>query len=414
MSSLYVSTITFDLYPFHARVRALAEAAVDAGYRVDVICARGPNEKRFEVYNGVNVYRLPASRNFASSLPKTLLSWCWFMLLAGVVVTWLHLKHHYRVIHVHNMPDFLVFSTLFPKLMKAKIILDLQDESPELMAEKVKGRLGATLKLLAIWQERICTAFADHVITVAWTGEELLLKRGVPREKLTRILNSANPKFFPLSRRAYPESSEEPRPFILMYHGTVEERQGLETIIRILPQVSRVVPQVRFDIKGFGSHLPKLKELAAELGVSDRVVFSDPCPIAEVADFIQHGDVGVMPYLANGYMEIVLPVKAFEFAWMHRPMIASSTYGIRSMFRPVSVVYCDPANPNTFAEAIIDLYQHPEKRASLVANAAEDYMPYRWELEAERYQQLLASLDSKQIQKQYSVAQVKIGGRQVR
>jgi len=77
---------------------------------------------------------------------------------------------------------------------------------------------------------------------------------------------------------------------------------------------------------------------------------------------------------------------------MHRPMIASDTLAMRSMFRPESIVLCDPSRPESFAEAIIDLYQHPEKRARMVANAAEDYIPYRWEIMAKRYQQLLLNL----------------------
>lgn len=405
MPSPHVGAIAFDWYPSHPRVRGLAEAAVDAGYTVDVICLRQPHEKRYEVYNGVNIYRMPMNRAFDSSLPLTILGWCWFFLLAGVTVTWLHLKRPYDVIHVHNMPDFLVFSALLPKLLKAKIILDLQDLSPELMAEKAKGPLSGITRLLAAWQERISTTFADHVVAIGWTFEELLVQRGVPKEKLTSILNSANPKFFPTSGQSLPltKAAEESRPFILMYHGIVAERQGLDTAVRALVIARRTVPQLRLDIKGIGDQLPFIKKLAVDLGASDQVVFSDICPIGEVVDFVVHGDVGIIPYRSGGYMELVLPTKAFEFAWMHRPMIASDMLGIHSLFRPESIVLCDSTKPECFAEAIIDLYQHPEKRASLVANAAEDYMLYRWEIQVKRYQQLLASLCPEQIQKQYPV-----------
>src|SRR5579864_8086519 len=121
MSSLHIGTITFDWYPAHPRVRRLAEAAIDAGYTVDVICLRQPGERGYEVYNGVHIYRVPFNRGFDSSLPITILSWCWFILLAGVKVTWLHLKRPYHAIHVHNLPDILVFATLIPKFMKVKI-----------------------------------------------------------------------------------------------------------------------------------------------------------------------------------------------------------------------------------------------------------------------------------------------------
>jgi glycosyltransferase involved in cell wall biosynthesis len=315
------------------------------------------------------------------------------------------LKHPYDVIHVHNMPDFLVFSALFPKLLGAKIILDVQDVSPELMGVKAKGYLRGLVKQLAIWQERISATFAHHVVTVGWPFEELLLQRGVPREKLTVILNSADPKLFPPSRRHLLPESSGIRPFILMYHGTLAERNGLDIGIHALALAHRVVPQLRLDIKGRGEQLPLLKQLAAELGVSDHVVFSDPCPSQELVDVVTHGDVGIIPYRRDGFMELVLPTKAYEFAWMHRPMIVSDTRAIRSMFRPESVILCDPTSPESFAEAFIDLYQHPEKRTSMIRNAAQDYEPYRWEMMAARYQQLLASLSRNQIPKQQSVVE---------
>jgi glycosyltransferase involved in cell wall biosynthesis len=90
---------------------------------------------------------------------------------------------------------------------------------------------------------------------------------------------------------------------------------------------------------------------------------------------------------------------------MHRPIIASDTIAMRSMFRSESVAFCDSSSPESFAEAIIDLYQHPEKRTRMIANAAADYEPYRWELMAERYQQLLVSLSHKQAQEQQLVVE---------
>ena len=407
MVSLRVGVITFDWYPYEPRALRLAEAAENAEYEVDVICLRQADEKDHEVHNGVHVYRVSISRSTGGSLLSTLLQWCWFLLIAGTRVTWLHLQHPYDIIHVHNMPDFLVFSALFPRLFGAKVILDVQDISPELMAAKAKGLLRGTVRCLAIWQEHISIAFAHHVVTTGSLFEEVLLQRGVPKEKITSILNSVDPRLFPPGRRcALPfESSENGRPFILMYHGTLAERNGLNTAIRALALARRVVPTLQLHIQAFGGEqLPVLKQLAVELGVSDGVVFTDASPIDRLVDFVVHGDVGIIPYQCNGFSELVLPTKCYEYAWMQRPMIASDTRAIRSMFRPESIVLCDSSKPESFAEAIIDLYKHPEKRGQMVANAAVDYIPYQWEKIAGRYQQLLASLCLKEEQggKRYS------------
>src|SRR5690242_8351212 len=124
MASIRVATIAYDRYPFEPRAQRQAEAAAVAGHIVNVICIREPGTKRFEVYNGVRIYRMPMDRIYGRSLPITILGWLWFSLLAGIAVTWLHIKHRYDVVHVHNMPDFLVFSAFFPRLFGAKVILD--------------------------------------------------------------------------------------------------------------------------------------------------------------------------------------------------------------------------------------------------------------------------------------------------
>ncbi len=402
MSTIRVATITFDFYPFDPLVRRIAGAAIDGGYAVDVICLRQPGEERYETCEGVHVHRLPMNRGFGRSLPVTILSWCWFLFIASLMLTHQHLKKRFDVVHIHNMPDFLVFAALIPKMLGAKVILEVQDVSPELMAAKAKGKARKIVTRLAQWQERISTAFADHVITVGWPFEQLLLQRGVPARKITIILNSADPKLYPASRREFRETRafDEAHPLILMYHGTVASRNGLDIAIQALALAHKVVPHIRLDIKGRGEFIPILKLLAQELEIGEHVVFTEPCQPEELVDFVTHGDIGIIPYRIDGFMELVLPTKAYEFAWMHRPMIASDTRAIRSMFRPESVVLCDDSSPESFAEAIIDLYQHPDKRLSLAVNATEDYQPFKWDFMAERYQSLLASLSHKEAEKE--------------
>ena len=215
------------------------------------------------------------------------------------------------------------------------------------------------------------------------------------------IINSTDPKVFPaaLRRPISPNPPDEARPFTLIYYGTVAERHGLDIAVRALPLALRVAPHLQLIIKGRGEHLFNVKQLAEELGVSDHVVFSESCPYREVVNFIVDVDVGIIPYQCDGFTDLLLPTKAYELAWMQRPINASDTPGIRSMFRHQSIALCNPSSPESFAEAIIDRYQHPEKRAYMVTSAAEDYKPFQWEIMAERYNQLLTSLSRKQEQK---------------
>ena len=404
MTPLRIAAVTYDFYPFDIRVRRMAEAAADGGYEMHVICLRQPGEAREEICAGVHVHRLPLGRGFGQSLPVTVASWSWFTLLAGAVLTRQHLRQPYDVVIAHNMPDFLVYAGLLPKVLGATLVLDVQDVSPELMAAKAGGRKRAILWTLAAWQERISTWASDHVITVGWPFEERLLARGVGKDKLSLILNSADPKLFPASRQdtspwlAAANDDRAQRPFVFMYYGTLAERNGMAIAIRALALARRTVPQLRLDIMGRGEEVPVLKRLAEDLGVGDAVGFRDPCASEHIVDFVVHGDAGIIPYHRDGFADLVLPTKAYEMAWMRRPIIASDTAAIRSMFQPGAVLLCDPDQPETFAAAMVELSQHPERQQAMVAQAAEDYQAYRWELMRERYQALLAALGARRHQ----------------
>jgi len=394
MATRRICAIAYDYYPWETLFLRTAESAKEAGFESHVIALRDDGEVPEENYNGVHVHRVPMQRGYGRSLPMTLFSWTAFLLRAAVRLARLHRKERFDIIHVHNMPDFLVFCAIVPKLFGAKVILHVQDTSPELLAVKAEGSQKKLILWAAALQEKISTAFANHVITVGRPFEEKLLERGLDPRKLTIILNSADPGIFPADRRteALQGPATKDRPLVLMYHGTAAERNGLETAVRAFAKARARAPFLRFDIKGQGETIPEIERLAKELGVGDDLVITDPCPSNELVDFVNHGDVGIIPYRSDEFMDLVLPTKSYEFALMRRAMIASETPALRSMFRPESIRFCESSNVDDFTEAIVDLYLNPEQRRQLVENAAADYAPYRWELMSARYQAVLNEL----------------------
>jgi glycosyltransferase involved in cell wall biosynthesis len=407
MNPLRIAHITYDWYPNDILVRRVCEAAARSNIEVDVLCSGPPGAPRTATgSDGIHIYRLPTGRLIAPSLPLAVLHWGYYTLVAGLVVTWFHLRRHYDVIHIHNMPDFLVFAGLGPKLLGAKIILHVQDLSPELMASKAGSRKRAVLRTLAAAQERLSTMFAHHVVTVGWPFERLLLQRGVKPHNLTIILNSVDVRLFPASRRTTPHRTppSADRPLIFMYHGTIAYRNRLDIAVRALAMALPQAPHILLDLMGMGEEVPALKRLAQDLGVADRVVFRGGVSSERVIDFVAPRDIGVIPYPTDGFMDLLLPTKAYEYAWLGKPMIASDTAAIRSMFRPDSVCLCPPCDPAALAAAMVDLYNHPEKCIGQAERAFEDYAPYRWELMAKRYVELLAWLAGRAVESPEVVA----------
>jgi hypothetical protein len=137
---LRICHVAYTFYENDNRVIRYAEAMAERGHTVDVIALRRPGLSTSGESNGVRVHRIQSrsinERGALSYLPKLL----YFLINSMVRLTWLQLRHGYDIVHVHNVPDFLVFAALAPSLMGARIILDIHDILPELYA----GKFGST------------------------------------------------------------------------------------------------------------------------------------------------------------------------------------------------------------------------------------------------------------------------------
>jgi len=134
------------------------------GDRVDVLSLSNQRQRPFETVRGVNVF--PVQGRVMNERGKWDYFWrvLSFFFRAIVLLTWKHWKSRYDLVHIHSVPDLLVFTALVPKLTGAKVVLDIHDVLPEFYASKFKvSHRSFTFKIL-LWIERLCASFADHVI----------------------------------------------------------------------------------------------------------------------------------------------------------------------------------------------------------------------------------------------------------
>src|SRR5687768_12649774 len=98
-----VCIVRHNYYP-DTHVRRDAEALAGAGYDVSVISLRRPNQPAREMLNGVAVHRLPV-QHYRGSVLRYVWEYSSFLILAFLMVSWLHLRKGFRVVEVDNMPD---------------------------------------------------------------------------------------------------------------------------------------------------------------------------------------------------------------------------------------------------------------------------------------------------------------------
>jgi glycosyltransferase involved in cell wall biosynthesis len=382
-------------YPLgEIRVQREARALVDHGFEVDVICLKRPDEPAQDSEYGVQIYRLPVTRHKQHGALVQLLEYLAFFLLTLWQLFKLHLKRSYTTIQVHNLPDFLVFSALLPKLMGAKVLLDLHDLMPEFYA----ARFGTDLKALPVkiveLQEQLSCWFADHVITVTEAWRQTLISRGVPANKCSVVMNLPDPHVFPIEQNGATQSTAANGSIQLFYHGNVSHRYGLDNLVKAFHQVHHHVPQSRLTIHGRGEYQVELKKLIDELGLTQAVVLStDLIPLEEVVLLIKSADLAVVPNRYDIFTDGILPTKLMEYAALGTPTIASKTTAIQNYFSQDMVHFVPPDNIPALTEAIMKLIGDKEQLKRLSTNIKKFNQLYNWPTEARHYIQLVQSLD---------------------
>jgi hypothetical protein len=193
--------VVLNSYPQgEVRVMREAEVLLRHGYQVDVICLRQPGEPFVTTHNGVGVYRVPMGRVMQRIAAVQLLEYAAFLLMAFVTLTFLAFRRRYTSVQVHNLPDFLVFCALVPKLMGVPVILDLHDLMPEFYAARFGAGEQSLMMRLVKLQERLACQFADHVITVTEHWRRSLIRRHLPEDKCTVLMNLADDRIFNLTK----------------------------------------------------------------------------------------------------------------------------------------------------------------------------------------------------------------------
>ena len=134
-----VCIVRYGYYPQDMLVRREAIALRDFGLDVDVLCLRGRGQLEKEDIDGLHVRRFSLSRS-KGGIGRYLYEYLMFFVVTALTLALRHLRRPYASIQVNTMPDFLVFATLIPRLLGAKVTLQMYEPMPELWAT----RLGLT------------------------------------------------------------------------------------------------------------------------------------------------------------------------------------------------------------------------------------------------------------------------------
>ncbi len=384
-----IAMITHSFYESDNRVLRYAETLARRGDLVEVAALRrSAKMPKEEVINGVRVFRL---QDRPGKTEKSKLAFLGpvlrFLLVSSWWLTRRHLRARYDLVHVHNIPDFLVFAAWLPKLMGAKVLLDIHDIVPEFYASKFSeagdSRTVKALKLV----ERASARFASHVILANHLWFDQYVARSAASGKCSVFINNVDGQVFQRRRRTRLDDKR-----IILFPGGLQWHQGLDIAIRAMPLVLECIPLAEFHIYGEGGRKEELMALARELGLTVQVRFFDPRPVSEIAEVMAQADLGVVPKRADSFGNEAYSTKIMEFMSLGVPVVASSTKIDRFYFNDSVVRFFESGNPAALAEAVVEVLQKDGLRRHLISNALDYAEQNSWQHRQHAYLALVDAL----------------------
>jgi glycosyltransferase involved in cell wall biosynthesis len=167
------------------------------------------------------------------------------------------------------------------------------------------------------------------------------------------------------------EYGMEPSSSIVGVVGRLELEKGHPTLLEAWPLVLRAVPEAYLIVVGEGSRLDALLEIARDMKILHRVVFTgrrDDIP-AVTAAF----DVAVLPSYREAQGLTILEAMALS-----RPVVASNVGGIPEMIKDgVTGLLVPPHDPPALADAIVRLLRD-HQLADTLGRAGHDLVHDRF------------------------------------
>jgi glycosyltransferase involved in cell wall biosynthesis len=353
---------------------------------IDLICLRdNDSDPAHQTYGNIEVTRVGLKRRRGGRVAyiaqyAAFVSTCFFRL------AWRSLTRRYDFVHVHNMPDVLVFSALVPKLLGAKVILDLHDPMPELMRTIFKlpeeSFSVAMLKRLEKWSIR----FADLVLTVNLACKKIYSSRSCEPRKIKVVINSPDDDVFRLprtnARNGNGKNGNGAHPFVVLYHGSLVHRNGFDLAVDSLEKVKNTIPSVRLKVCGARTaFFEEVMKSAQQRGLDRNVDYLGPCSVNEIVEAIGTCDLGIIPNHRNIFTEINTPTRIFEYLALSKPVIAPKTRGIQDYFGDKDLIFFELGDADDLARQIEFAYSHPVDVAETVKRGQAIYLSHTWSRE---------------------------------
>lgn len=229
-------------------------------------------------------------------------------------------------------------------------------DNPQWLSERPVNRL---LHILGKWIIRA----ADTVRVESLIEKQHLVTLGVPEERVWVI-----PLLYNFERFAQADGThirarylDGPYTELVLFVGRLALEKDLPTLLRAVPRLAESRPGARVVVGGRGQQDAALRQMAAELGLGDRVVFAGGVGGDELPAYFHACDVLVLPSIYEG-----IPTVLIEAAASGKPVVSTRTRNVDDVVIHEQTGLVVPVrDPVALAEALACVLSDPVRAARM-------------------------------------------------
>jgi glycosyltransferase involved in cell wall biosynthesis len=387
-------------FPPDIRVEKEARSLISAGHRVFLLCPRTSDRPPVETWNGIEIRRFSGPVFVPLRKLNSLMFWCFLRDLQWEkAILELIEERGVNALHVHDLP--MVGTALSAANRHGlPVIADLHEHYParrSLPPTGTRRRIAEHIISPRRWQraERRWGRRSAAVIAVVDEMKERLAEDGIPAEKIIVVENTVDLEHFlslPIDEKLVLRYKDD---FVISYVGHFSHRRGLDIAIKAMPRILRGIPNAKLLLVGYGPVKDSLKDLAAKMGLKDRVIFTGKVDFAKVPTYITLSQVCILPLRSTVQTEACAPNKLFDCMALGKAVVVSSCRSLRRFVEDgrLGLVF-EAGDSNALAVAILKLKDPGVRKKVGDAGKEAAFEKYNWRTASQRLLQLYQLLSS--------------------
>lgn len=397
----HILVIAQYFYPEQFRINDICTEWVKKGYKVTVITGipnypqgkyypgYGLFKKRKEIYNGVEIIRIPLIPRGKNSIMLAL-NYLSFVVSGFFWNLFTKIKaDHVFIFEVSPMTQALP-GVWYAKKRKIPCYLYVQDLWPEnveiITGISNKYIIGAIGKMVDYIYTR-----CDKIFATSNSFVHSISNRGVPEKKIAYWPQYAEDFYIPKDKTTVPEIPDD-EVFNIIFAGNIGNAQGLDILPRtaLILKEKSLASKIRFNIVGDGRYKNELIELVDASNVTEMFNFISRQPATRIPELLASNDVAFQCLTDSPLFAMTIPAKLQSYMACGIPVIASANGETSRILAEAEAGLSSPAgDAHELAGIIIEmLNKTPEQLGIMGFNSRKYYV------ENFNKEELLSEMDS--------------------